>query len=484
MWVTSSHCSLPEQARLSALFATRIEKSHDVIIKLHTLILSSLTVFFSGLLVFFHQVKRPIFYTMLSWTMVFFFYHESDRFSVFYRSSSPSYTPPAQGKAEEQAPDIDGDILKRTLDMLRSDDDLEQFFEAIPGFCASKIIVDPQHILDILGRQRLAGALVAFWNRTLSSNWASESVKGQRLIICTRVIEAADLYFAVPHILCLFSGDHSGVSRSVEIGHSIRILRNGNTASLSRGIIAGIVSNAERNDRWFKLAMDELGTSRDILQGYLTHGDSVLLANLIHITRHFFNSLRQCDLNLTRVPLIILPSVSKFDILNTLPELQHDFCALWNEIVHQAQSSGADGNPFIDILIEIRHLYVVLHGADAALGYFFASTTGHDDLFRQPAAYPLCMMPDHHPNSATRTKETDSSTALVGGSSQVTTTSSPILPELSPGGVLDMSPHAVAVITQDIADTNPISSMTQLIAGSPSSTDDVRPPDEGITVSS
>jgi hypothetical protein len=406
--VTLSHYSLPEQVRLGALFAARIEKSNKLVKVLHHVIFSSLVIFFIGLLVFFYAANHPIFYIALIWTVLFFALHAYVKSKVYSQSDSPSFTPFSQKKAEEQAQhtDGDGDISKRTLDMLRSNDDLEQFFEAIPGFCASKIVDDPRRSLDTLGRQRLAEVLIAFWNHTLSSIRASESVKGRRLVICMKVIEAAELSIAVPQILHLFSVDLSGTSQSVEIGHILGILRNGKTASLSRGVVASIISNAERNDRWFALAMDQLGISRDVLRGYLAHGDSVLLANLIHITRQFFHSLLQHDLDLavTRMALSLLPSVSKFDILNTLPELQHDFCALWNEIVQQVQSSGADINPFVDIFVEIRHLYVALHGTDA-LGYFLTSTTGHDDLLRRRTSYPFCTVPDHRSNSTTHLEE-------------------------------------------------------------------------------
>ncbi|KAH9993195.1 hypothetical protein BJV77DRAFT_374513 [Russula vinacea] len=227
----------------------------------------------------------------------------------------------AQIKAQKLARQLNGNILERTLDMLRSDDDLEQFSEAIPGFFVSQIVDDPRRSLDILGQQRLAETLVQFWNRTLSSNRVSESVKGRRLIVCLKVIEAADLSFALPRILHLFSRDHSGVSRSAEIGHSLGVLRNGNGALLTRGIIASIISiNDERDERWFALAIDELGIPEDVLRRYLDHGDSVLLANLIHITRQFFQNLLQRGSDLTMEPLRILPLVSKFDILNTLPD--------------------------------------------------------------------------------------------------------------------------------------------------------------------
>ena len=465
---TLSHHSLPEQVRLAVHFAARIERSKRVIKGLHALIFLSIIIFFIGLLFFFWAVSHPIFHTALLWAVLFFTFHAYEKSTVYLRSFSRSYTLFTQTKAKEQAPhaDADADILKRTLDMLRSDDDLEQFFEAIPGFLASKIVDDPQCSLDILGRQRLAEALVALWNRTLSSNRASESVKGRRLVICIRLIEAAELSIAVPHILHLFSVELNGVSQSVEIAHTLGILRNGKTASLSRGVVASIISNAERNDRWFALAVVELGISRDVLRGYLAHGDSVLLANLIHITRQFSHSFLQHDLDLTvitRIASSLLPSVSKFDILNTLPELQHDFCALWNEIVQQVQSSRADINSFTDILVEIQHLYIALHGTDAAPGYFLSSATGHDDLIHQRTSYTFCMVPDHRSNLATHLEKVGANT--VGRASHLATTTSPIVSESSPRDVLETRHHTATGRSPSISDT-PISSMDRPIGHS------------------
>ena len=389
----------------------------------------------------------------------------------------------AEENAREPSREIDGHLLRRTLDRIREDHHLEQFFEAIPGFCDSDLVDDPQGSLDILDRQRLTEALAGFWNRTLSSNLISESLKGRRLALCIRVIKAADLFIAIPWILHLLFRDPGGVLRSVETGHCLGILRNGGAASLARGIIASIISNAERNDRWFALVTDELGISKGVLRDYLAHGDSVLLANLIHIARHFFHSLLQHDhLELTRKSSSILSSLSEFDILNTLPELQHDFCDLWNEVVQQARNSKADDNPFIDILIEIRCLYVDLHGTDIALGYFFTSTTGHDDLFRQPASYPLCTMPDHHPESTAPTQEASGGTE--GGAGQTITPASPILSESSPSDALDVSHHTATGmgLTQGITDTC-IPSMAEHITQSPTSSSGDQLPDEGIIVS-
>jgi hypothetical protein len=451
-------------------FARIIERDRKTTGFLYATIILSLFIFHLGIIMNFVNAGVYPFMTLVLLVLIGMYIP----FVILHidRPGSPRCAPSTQAEIQEIRPGSDGDLLKRALDILRSDDDLEQFFEAIPGFCASKIVDNPRRSLDVLGLPRLAEALIGFWNRTMSSNRVSESVKARRLVVCVKVIEAADLSIAVPHILHFLSGDLGEVSRSVETGHSLRPLRNGNAASLARGIIASIISDADRNDRWSMLAMDELAISRDVLRNYLAHGDSVLLANLIHITRHFFHSLLQPHPDLTREAISILPSVSKFDILNTLPELQRDFCELWNEVVQQARNSlsEADDNPFIDLLVEIRRLYVDLHG----------TTPGHDDLFHQPASYPLCIMPDHHPESSTHTQEVSGST--TGGTSQTITTASPIP---SPDGILDVSHHmdtGMGMI-QCIADTS-IPSKAERVTQSPSSTSGDLPPDEGITVSS
>jgi hypothetical protein len=376
---------------MGAYLAIGIERADRNVWFIHLLIFGFLLVFFSGLLIYFVHVDGNLFQVSLSsvigYPLMCLTISLIDKTSFSLWKGSPRRTPFTPEKVQKQGSRFDREVLQRTLDMSRSDDDLEQLFEAIPGFCASKIVDNPRRSLDVLGLPRLAEALIGFCNRTLSSNRVSESVKVRRLVVCVRVIEAADLSIAVPHILHLLSGDLSEVSRSVKFGLALRPLRNGNAASLARGIIAGIISNAERNDCWSVLAMDELGISRDVLRDYLAHGDSVLLANSIHITLDLFHGLLESHPDLTREALRILPSLSKFDILDTLPELQQDFCALWNDVVRQVQSSGTENNPFMEILLDIQGLYIALHG--------------NYDSLRPPASYPLCE-DDSHRNLTTQ----------------------------------------------------------------------------------
>ena len=417
--VTSLRYSLPEQARLHALFAAGFKKLEffHLIKVFHSLVHISLNFFLYGLSKYCKTFNVTESYVVADWfsglCLLYFLLTVipvlrpgipfstplSPIFAIAYacvfRGASRllylvkslisicmcrgavrqpkgyhhgwTLTKLAEDKAQELASRFDGDVLQRTLQMLRSDDDLEQFFDAIPGFCGSKIVHDPRRSLDILGQQRLAEALIGFWNRSLSTNLVPVSIKGRRLLVCMSAIEAANLAIAAPGTLRDFSFRYlGGIARSVEVGHSLGNLRHGNVASLARGIIASIIFNAERNDCWSMLAMDELVISRVVLRDYLARGDSVLLANLIHITRHFLHGLLQPHPDLTREALTILPSVSKFDILNTLPELQHDFCALWNDVIRQVQSSSSEDNPFEEILLDIWGLYVTLHGTTAS----------------------------------------------------------------------------------------------------------------------
>ncbi|KAH9952854.1 hypothetical protein BGW80DRAFT_1259780 [Lactifluus volemus] len=154
--------------------------------------------------------------------------------------------------------------------------------------------------------------------------------------------------------------------------------------------------------------MDQLRISEDVFENYLAHGDSVLLANWIHITHQFFRFKR-----LGRPSVVlgnIQSTISKFEIGNTLPGLQHDFCALWNQFTREAHNHGSPsvaypvlklnhGSPYIDypVLRFNRHHFIALHqGTDAVPTAFDASTDDSDPILLESSSYPLCNIPGHH----------------------------------------------------------------------------------------
>jgi hypothetical protein len=298
---------------------------------------------------------------------------------------------------------------------------VEQIFEGILGLCDSKMVHDPQSSFDTMGRKKLAGTLESFWGHALSSSVGSDAVRERRIVTCVKVINAVRLS----------SRDLDGLLQSVEIGHSLKSLNTGSLEPLAQTMVSGIISNVQkRDDRWFSLAMDQLGVPRDVIRTYLAHGDSVLLANLINILRRLFNYLLHGDLDLALDPFRLLPSLTDFDIQDTLPELQRDFCALWNEILRQARNGGPYVSLLSEILVGIQHLHIALHHVDVTQTGFFASTIDHDDI-RHLASYPSCNMADHHSNMFSNIHEVAScptDRASHAFTTQVTTT--PPVPEI------------------------------------------------------
>jgi hypothetical protein len=119
--------------------------------------------------------------------------------------------------------------------------------------------------------------------------------------------------------------------------------------------------------------------------------------------------------------MCILLQNSTFDITevqNTLLGLQHDFCALWNEITQASRIRIGDVTAY-HILGSIRDLYVALHpGTDVASNY----------VPHQPPSYPLCEVPGHDSHNVTgdNTHPTNTSPhapppdVAVGGASPAT----------------------------------------------------------------
>jgi len=90
-----------------------------------------------------------------------------------------------------------------------------------------------------------------------------------------------------------------------------------------------IATVQEHDDRWFELATSQLGKSRAVLESYLTNGDSILLANCIDICRRMIDAYSEHGWNIGAGSRSkYLEIVRKFDVRNTLPGLQHDFCRL------------------------------------------------------------------------------------------------------------------------------------------------------------
>ena len=302
--------------------------------------------------------------------------------------------------------DIDGRALIRTLEALEEDDELEEFFAGIPTLCRSAVDSYPQGAFKTSNGEKMSEALIGFMYRTLTSNLIPESVKQRRIEICNKAINMASLPISRRIFDRILHKDWTGLLNSVEFGHFLKRIAYHDpfSAYYSQCVISVIIATAqERDARWFELAMSQLGVSGYVLQSYLDHGDSLLLANCISICRCTIHAYSEhgWDRDVYSQSKT-LETVSKMDIRTTLPELRNDFCKLWNEIAVSARDSSDRRIRMLstNILLHIRSIYIGLHeGTSAAPVHFSISTADIDPILMLPSSYPLCNIQSHSPDS-------------------------------------------------------------------------------------
>ena len=294
--------------------------------------------------------------------------------------------------ALEPSSDIDAEVVQSILLVLDEDRALESFFDAVPGFCGSKL-VQPLYSRVTTKLQR---SLDGFLDRTFSSSLVPESVRNGRLITCLDAAHSALGSIGASRILSnFFHIQRDKALKSVELGHSLISWGRSIDCSINpivRRMVARIIAHAkDRDDRWTKLVKEAFNIPDGVIRDYVARGDSMLLAILNHVTRQALRT--GCS------EQEVWESLSQFDIHSTAAELQHEFCALWNEIVQEARNDGYGSTP-TQILAGIHHLFVALHwDTDAAQNQFAAPLNSADDfdsILHLPSSYPVCNIPDHH----------------------------------------------------------------------------------------
>jgi hypothetical protein len=329
-----------------------------------------------------------------------------DRYSRFW----PSFRR-IQKAAEDfflkVSPEIDYSTLSWMFSVLNDDNEFEQFFDALPGLCASEAASGNFRGGFIRPNEnRLSNALIGMMDRTFLSDLLPEPVKQRRIIICTKAIAEVHLpkpWFILRRVLV---GSWHEFLKSVQFGLLVQNWKRDDdriTAFYAQCVVAVIISNAEeRDERWSRLASDPLVTPKPVLQNPLAHSDSLLLANLLSIIWLTIRTYSESPTPLHRNRTIIassrsLSSICNFDIQNTLPELQHEFCGLWNKLVAMAQN---DLDPHrilvsVTILKNIRKLYVALHKDTSAPTTSLATANDIDPILNVATSYSLCTIAGH-----------------------------------------------------------------------------------------
>ena len=285
-------------------------------------------------------------------------------------------------------------ILGQALDALEEDGAWEGSFKAITDFFGSAQVNSiEEHILDEF-RIKFRGVFNGFLETTFSSNLVTESVRSSQLITCLNAIHAVLGTDEVSQILYdILNGRWPELLQSVETAHSLR--RWGNNADKRstdyiRRIVTHVMFGVKKRDAgWIALAKAEFGVQDHVLRDNIEYGDSALFSLFIHITRQVFHYGSWTP--------FIFSSFPWPEIRNTRPELQHEFCSLWNEIVREAWRVGTD-SAALSILREIRQAFIELHqGTAAAPTAFSASTNHYNPVLSQPLSYRFCNIPSHRP---------------------------------------------------------------------------------------
>ncbi len=290
--------------------------------------------------------------------------------------------------------DISSILSRLRKDNLGEDDSLlEKLFAVIPAFFNSIPEEAPDRHMPY---PELRDALDGFLRRTLPPNTVIESVKIRRLDI---YLNAIKVIYGLDQVRSTLSkillGMFCKLPTSMEIAYTLsrwcsRPEDTGRMSVVAPDWVADTlihVPTQERDDHWVAFVKDQFDMSEGVLVENIAHGDdSVLLAILIHVTGQAASIDSRAE---------ILRSLSKFDIRNTHPDLQNEFCALWNKFVQEARNKPV---PSIQILRSIRQVYIALHhGTDAAPTDFDASTRYWDPILSDPTSYPLCTIHNHRP---------------------------------------------------------------------------------------
>ena len=306
-----------------------------------------------------------------------------------------------QEAVSRQSSEIDTHILDLTLDAMGEDGAQEIFYESIPGFYKSDVVKDLRQRLPKEIRLKIRHTLVGLFRRTLLSNSISRPVRFRRLAICIAAAEEMDTSVGSEDTFeDIIHQSWREMPHSIEFGEFLISWDRGRNGRYMQWIISNIVANErERDDRWISLAMVHLGVTEHVLREYLAHGDSAKLAILIHFIRYAI----RCNYSSFR----LLPPLSEIRIHNTLPALQHAFCALWNSLAQNpqrrsdpSQVSPASPSVRVHILMATRYLYIALHRATGATPTTFSALSqGVHDILHQQPSFQLYNIPCHHLDS-------------------------------------------------------------------------------------
>ena len=326
---------------------------------------------------------------------------------------SRGFTKETEESALGLSSDIDVRGLSRMFNSLEEDYELEEFLAGIPGFLSSHEVTEPTDVLEkvIDNVPGMAYTIFLFIERTFSSGLVSEAIQERRKSVFMSALDLMTPLLPVTFYHALHSWkffpsptmDIFGTFDFWLLAEAHSQDDDPDVAISAKCMAAAIITTTqERDQRWSRVVMCQLGISGDTLQLFLSHGDSVLLANLIHIVECLAppHDNTSYTLNLDGLIRHTLRVARNFEVAGTLPELQAQFCALWNQIalmMYDQQLSEVDQRYARTILRVIRNIYISSHEGTDSQPIMFSSSTGSlDPILWDESSYPLCVVPAHH----------------------------------------------------------------------------------------
>ena len=187
-------------------------------------------------------------------------------------------------------------------------------------------------------------------DHTFSSDLLAAPIKDRRSLICAKSVDPQLMSFFAQNKraafgildLILSKYQHSG---PVATGIAKNLRGWGNNMDeymivyAQLNICSVLATSQPRDDSWYNFASEELELHETSLRDYAAQGDSLSLVILIHAVRQQFTHFgklyfRRYDSSL------VLSKASKFDAKDTSLESQHEFCALWNQIINEVRGGG------------------------------------------------------------------------------------------------------------------------------------------------
>ena len=212
-------------------------------------------------------------------------------------------------------------------------------------------------------------------------------------MILAKAVNLKDSRYAVHYfkeILFQLGYDGPLATGIAEILRGWRNVGNEGSALEKQVIISEIVARAQpRDDSWFTLASKELIVPEAVLRDHAARGDSLSLAILIYLSRQQFSHLANQNWPSYMISFV-LGFASQFNVRDTLPELQHEFCVLWNEIVRKVQNEN-DRDMAKLLIGQIHQVYVNLHTDPVTP----ISSTFDLRIPEDSSSYAVCNVPEH-----------------------------------------------------------------------------------------